>query len=205
MINALSKRVTGFFIRSSIIAEEDKENYVFCFEVMFFDLLSLITVLVMAVIFGRFIITVIYLLTFSLLRFNAGGFHAKTHLRCYLTLCLTSLLFILLILVIPEGYYTGICVSSTLFSAAIIIKFAPIQHVNRPLSGDEERRSRIKSRIMTLLLSAVILVGVFLVKAKYDVLFLAGSLGMSAIALSMTAVKISHLLRRLGHVKSQND
>ena len=190
MIKSVSRRLTGFFIKTSVISEEDRENYNFSFEIMLFDLLSFFTVLLLAVVFHRFIETLIYLLVFASLRFNSGGFHAKTHMGCYLTLVLSYVSFVVLMALTPWKFFEVLSIILCLFSVTTIFALAPVEHVNRKLTPGEIKICKRKCKFVSLLLLAAVIGMMMLRSAQLNVYILSGCYGMLSIALSLIAARI---------------
>lgn len=190
MIKTLSVRLTDFFIRKAVIKEEDKANYIYSFEVMFFDFLSLLALVILALITNRFLETLIYLAAFLLLRCNTGGYHASTHLKCFLTLTFSYLAFIFLITFIPPVMHALVCTVSVLAAAAVIFLLAPIDHVNRRFTTAEYEIFKARCRILAAVLAIIFIVLACVLPVTHRVMALSGGLGMVSIALSLTAAKI---------------
>ena len=73
MIELMSKKVSSFFIVRGIIQEDDREVYVYCFEILLSTLLSFIALAILSLISGTFLETLLFLLGFVPLRLVAGG------------------------------------------------------------------------------------------------------------------------------------
>jgi accessory gene regulator B len=204
MIKDISEQLTGFFIRTSVIKEEDRQNFNFCFTVIIFDLISLLALVALAIAFGRILETLIYLIAFLTLRFNAGGFHASTHLRCFMTLCCSYIMFLILLAIVPNYLYLSIGLASMMISVPTIFALAPIEHANRKFTPQEVKSFKARCRITACLWLVVISsLLVFVESASVQVLALSGSFGVFSIALSLIAAKITNKLRRNHHVESQ--
>jgi accessory gene regulator B len=196
MIKAISVRLTDIFIRAAIFGEDDRQNYIYCFQVLIFDLISLLTVLSLAVIFGRILVTAVYLLIFTALRFNCGGFHASTHFRCFLILFTSYLIFLTLLALLPAEAYSLVCLVAAGASTLTVFILAPQQHVNRKFTAGEYKAFKRRSRVFALIFSAIFISGIVLLKPGTALYFLSGSLGMLTIAMSLIAAKIQDFLRR---------
>lgn len=106
-------------------------------------LLNLLTVIILGSIMGEFWQTIFFIIVFIPLRVYAGGFHAKTPLRCYVY----SSFFMIIILVAMKylwiiNEFTCIFVISV--SSIIIGVLAPVETANKPLEERERKVYRKK-------------------------------------------------------------
>ena len=93
-------------------------------------------------VFGKSIVTVLYLILFSILRSYSGGWHASTRGQCFLSFQSFYCLYILLLsLDIPKS----IECSTVLLSFVYIVLNAPVEHFLNPLSQEEIERNRVKT------------------------------------------------------------
>lgn len=95
---------------------------------------------------------IVFILSFAILRQYAGGFHAKTFLRCLFISCL-----IVVLLYLPLNF-TGdgtafICIGSAL-SLPVIAVLSPVDSVYKPIAEDEQKK--YKKRLLVLLCAEVI-------------------------------------------------
>ena len=156
MIARLSKRMASFFVRNEVIKSEDEEVYEYGLQLLLSTLFNGIIALVLAIISGTLWQCICYLAVFILIRKSAGGFHAKTHLRCCCILAVVLSLFIVFIKFVLTNIYTAITALAVVFSVAVILLFAPLEHENKPISDKDKKRLRKISVIYAILISFVI-------------------------------------------------
>lgn len=128
---------------------ENEEIYLYGGELILSSVVGLAVVLVEGLLMRVPLESIIFFVSFATLRIYAGGYHAKSYLRCN-TLFAVCCGFCFRLYKISAGHITDlICVIVYLGNAILIMKYAPIIHINKPL--DEERKSRCKRRGMVVL------------------------------------------------------
>ncbi|MHB8963652.1 MAG: accessory gene regulator ArgB-like protein [Saccharofermentanales bacterium] len=187
MIARMSRKVAAVFIDKSIIQSADREIYAYGFEMLFATALNFLTVAVLAIISHTILESSLYCLGFIPMRAVAGGFHAKTHLRCLFILVITFLVFIAIIRNCPAEFINPITQISIAVSSVIVFLFSPIEDENKPLTPDEHQKYRTISRLGIAACSILILLlTVFL---KESVILLSVSLGLLSACLSLLAAR----------------
>lgn len=155
MILRIADKLTESMIINDIIFD-DKEIYKFGLALCLSTGISFATVLLISLITKHLPYALIYIFIFTRLRTAMGGYHCKTYITCNLTYIAIYLLF---------EFFIGLEWSSlnisliVLFSSIIIWFCAPSEHKNKPLSNDEYRRFRLRSRIMVIMM----VIGSFLI------------------------------------------
>jgi accessory gene regulator B len=143
-------------------------------------------IVVSSALIGKVVESIILLLTILPLQSFGGGYHAKTHLRCFLIMYIGWWAVIFLLpFVKPFAAIAIPCVATP-----VIYCLAPVPHVNVPMS--EARRVKLKNivRVITLFLS--ILSGVLLwVTSEHIGKTMAAGIGVAAV--SMLAAHIKNL------------
>jgi len=138
--------------------EGDVEVYAYGFEMFWENVLALGFIQISGIIIGLGLETMFFLLAFLSMRRCAGGFHASTSGRCFLSSLLIYAIFLLLLFVIPQwivGYVAMICVGA---SIAPILKLAPFRDKGTPLGPNLTKKFRKMSRII-LVIQAVVITG----------------------------------------------
>lgn len=82
MINRLSERITNRWVSKRLISEEDYELYHYGWFIVLSDLWMLLFTSILGIIFKAFWSSLVFFVTFFIVRRFAGGFHAKTELHC---------------------------------------------------------------------------------------------------------------------------
>lgn len=170
-----------------IIREEDVPIYRYGLEAMYSSLLELLSILALAALIGNFWQTVLFFAAFIPLRLYAGGYHASTRLRCFLTSLVVYAAFTIMLEIVPVTWFVPLAFIGGAVSFLIIWLFAPVIHQNhRSGLKHQVRFRRISIRICVVEVSAII-VGQIL--WSESALFFAALLGLLAETLSILAVK----------------
>ena len=115
MIAQLSDRLSSFFVKQGIVDAEDNDVYAYSFEILISTLISFLALLVISIWTGTVVFTLMYVVGFIPMRAIAGGFHAKTHFRCFLILMIAYSAFLLLLTQIPADFHVHSIVFSQVY------------------------------------------------------------------------------------------
>lgn len=151
MVEKVANRLVTCCIHNNVIVEEQSEVYEYGMELFIATLISLGSVLGMGAILQRFCYTLCLVIPFCHIRVYAGGIHAETYSRCFLSF-FTGFLMILLgtEYLVCTGFRNGIMWSS-FFSFIIIWLCSPVEDHSRPLNGDERIKYNKKARSIVLI------------------------------------------------------
>ena len=188
MLSLCVKRMTLFFVQKGIFPEEDREVYAYGFELLLSTIFSLLTVFVMSVFFGRITETLVFILTFIVMRIFAGGYHASNHLRCFLALISIYSLFLIILTFCGGRTILWLSGGFAVISLATVFLLSPVADKNKPLTEKETKTFRLRSRVVTVFCVMVIACGIAFLKGNF--LVLSVSCGLFAVAASLTAAKI---------------
>jgi len=145
MISGLAKSIACFFVDNKLIDSEDEEVYAYGAELLLSTVFNLIMAILIALISGTFLQCLVFLTAFVTLRVYAGGYHADTHKGCMLTLAVVQCLFVLIIKLMSVEISRILVPLIIAFSVAVIIKLAPVEHPNKPLSDSLKVKLREKA------------------------------------------------------------
>lgn len=80
----IAGNVIDTLVHSDVVAPEDKDIHIFGLQQGLFMLLNIATTIMIGLVFGMFMQSLVFMLSYLPLRSVAGGYHAKTQLKCYL-------------------------------------------------------------------------------------------------------------------------
>lgn len=130
-------------MRIANICEDNPMYQVYCFGLRGFilELITCLTAMTIAILFNRTIEIISFLLFFSQLRKYAGGYHASTRIRCYLSSTSIIVSNCLIVTHIPE------LVSQILIIllGGVLLLWAPVETENKPLDDEEQKKYRQKT------------------------------------------------------------
>lgn len=151
MITLFANNLSSFFVQKTLISAEEKDTYTFCFEVLISSTLSWTSLIVLAFLAGIFKPFLYYIFWFCLFRNAAGGYHAASHLKCYLLSILTFLIFLVLQHITSAGFYLVYSLIFSFVSVFLLLKFAPVDHPNNPFTEKERIKHTFKIRLFILI------------------------------------------------------
>ena len=191
-MNSLTKRFIQLLIVKNIIKDKDKNIYVYGFNQLLFTGLNLITVIILGVIFNKLMDSIIFMCTYIPIRVYAGGYHAKTHLKCYIfsIIMLSIILFILKINLIS----LHISLILVLISSILILFLSPVEDKNKPL--DKLEKKVYKKRTIRNFIIALIVLLIFLLLNKSSIII--------SMSLAFTCNGIMLILGKLNNITQKS-
>lgn len=145
----LSHKIGDDLVRSGIIKEEDADVYIYGINQIMSYVFNVSSSLIIGLIFGVTFEIIIFMAAYIPLRMFAGGYHAKTPLRCYI--------FSVIMLIIVSIGMKYLCPADWVYyavlavSVVVILALSPVEDKNKPL--DEIEYRVYKKR--TMLIAAV--------------------------------------------------
>lgn len=189
MLHNLSNRIAKYFYSIKIFQdEEDIDVYTYGLELLFSTTASFIAVLIIGLIFNQFFAAIAFLFSFIPIRTFSGGYHAETHLRCFLILLAVYSLNILILLYLPKIIMLETTAFNSLVSVFIIYFLSPIEDKNKPISVTEKKKYRKMSLIIALI--QLLIVSILLFLGYTSSILLSFTYGQLAATLSLIAAKI---------------
>jgi accessory gene regulator B len=135
-INAPEKIVDALIL-NKIVLLKDKELYMFGMNQVTMILLNFFTVIVIGTVLDMLWQSILFISAYMLIRIYAGGYHARTQMRCYLfsiLIMLISLFAIKLLVLINTSLLIILLISSIIIST-----LAPVEDYNKPLNSTEKK------------------------------------------------------------------
>lgn len=197
MITRMSAKLSSFFAENGVIEKEDIEVYDYSLQILLSTVINFAAVIALAIVTRTVLFSAVFLLGFIPLRLMAGGYHAKNHLRCFLILIGTYAAFATGILFIPERLLVILTASAAVISILLIFLLAPVEDKNKPLSEDEKKSYKRKSRMaltMFVVADMALLVGLQNKKIAFSL-----ALGAFAVAFSLLASLLRNSISKRIH------
>lgn len=157
MISYISNSIAGLLLKKNIINEERLPVCQYGFEIMVSTVLGFLLVILCGVVLGMLPHAVLFYAMFVAVRMPTGGYHAQTHLKCKMTLVSCSLF----VLIISKFFELSFAVQAAMlvFYLAAVLIFAPVEHVNVPLTDEDKVKNRIIAIITAFILTGVNIAG----------------------------------------------
>ena len=157
MIENLAKTITELICRANAIDEEEKEIYTYGF----FMLISKLAFFIVAIIFGAALDvifeSVVFYITFTILREYSGGIHAEKEIVCDICTTLAigiSVVFIKCILTANDLLAAYVII---ILASIVIISMSPIQNDMKELSAADYLRYK---KIICIIVAALVCITV---------------------------------------------
>lgn len=190
MIAKLAKSTAFFFVEKQIVKKEDEEVYAYGMELLYSSIFNIALAAIIAIITNTVYPTAAFLITFIVIRQYIGGYHAKTHLGCMSIFAVVLCCFAVLSRYIPAECEVWISMLAIVLAMFLILRFAPVEHPNKPLSCKEKSRLR-KSGIISVftVFVLVLILSVFTLTRRYGMYI---SLGQLTASTAMLCEIIKH-------------
>ncbi len=133
----LSSKIGNNLVHSNVVKEEDAEIYIYGINLILVSVVNASSALIIGFIFGVFLEVAVFMAAFIPLRSFAGGYHAKTPLRCYIFSVITLVIisFGMRYLFLSYWVYYIFLATATL----VVITLSPIEDKNKPLYDVEHK------------------------------------------------------------------
>lgn len=158
MISKISEHLSSKLIAEGTINKNDKELY----DYGLFMLLSYIVYLCLTCILGLilqcFFESIVFYISFQLIRKFAGGYHASTELRCEALTTLSILLCIIVIRLSKTYDFQTVLLINSAIATICIFFLCPIDTPEKPLSDKEYKYFRKISRIIVFIILSLTII-----------------------------------------------
>ena len=174
----LSRRFVEFMLENKIIPEQDKEIYRFGFVLMLRIILNVLTLLFIGTCFNMIVESITFLICSLMLRSYSGGFHSDNPVICFLISVLAT---ISMLFVIKSGMWSvQFSCALIVLSLGVILRYAPVEHKNKPL--EEIERKIYRKRLWGIVCVLIFVMFMFIFMNKLFLLYSGSiSFGMTAI------------------------
>lgn len=192
MIDKLSAKAAGALC-SAIDNDEKYDLYKYAFFVILSSALHIVVVIILGICFGLLAESIIFYLSFILIRKFAGGYHAKTSAVCFWISFLINGT-VLIIMKLLNFFNSPVITISAIISFFIILIISPVENDNKPLSSNEKK----VYRTVSIIISAILLMSVFLLRI-FGLYSFGNSVGFGMF--TSAAVAAAEKIRKMLHKK----
>lgn len=141
MLHILSKRIAFL-----VCKETDKlpfEIYVYGFELLLSSLIETGAIILIGCLLGKFLETILFLLSFSSIRFFSGGYHAKSYLRCFIVTLISYFLILFMtdtLSYLSPNYIALIAFAIIIYSLILFIKICPVRSNGKTIFNPQKQK-----------------------------------------------------------------
>ena len=192
MIKLISSKAAYF------LCKEDNEETLELYEYAIYIVLSAIfhttTVILLGLFFNQLVESIAFYCSFIVIRKFAGGYHAKTPIRCYLFYIISSIIMLLIIKMFNSVnvIFTHILIIFELLCVLIVLLTSPLDTENNPLNRNEKKLYKILSASNSLCISIVSILCVLTGYRNIGCSITCGVI-MSALVLLMRKIQIINM------------
>lgn len=190
MFLKIIKRTVNYWVDKKIIDDFDRDIYEYGFELVLSSVINIVVVIVMSIFIKKLYESIILLGVVIPLQSCGGGYHAKTHLNCFLIMYIG---WWIVIQIIP--YITLVmAIFTVIISLIIIFAVAPVTHENVPMSDKQLYKMKLLLRCFSVIIA---LIGI--ITSWYAIGNIGNSIiiGMGVVALSMLVAKFKKLSKKI--------
>lgn len=139
-MKCLSEKLTDYIVKAGVISEESYAVYQYGFQIGFEIIICFLVCLGISLYLHMIPQFFVFTGVFMLLRTYAGGVHLNSYAGCFIC----SIAVHTIILLVNSYYMIALPIAwgSILISAALILKNAPVENINRELDVDEKRHCK---------------------------------------------------------------
>ena len=159
LLDTFINRILCVMVGENYIDEEEMDIYRFGLECMVLKVIHYISYIIIAIFMKSVIAMIFSSIILVPLRCMAGGYHAKTRIRCYLFSC-AVVAFLCKLNQVPVSMNISIII--LLIADVIILAFAPVENENRPIDMDEKIIFVYKTRLILFIGNIAIIITVLL-------------------------------------------
>lgn len=191
MLEKLIDISTNYLIHNQVIDEDDRDVYEYGFHSLYNNIIDIVSIVIIALFFYSVPQTIVYHISFVLLRNTAGGYHTKTHLRCFI---MSTTILLVSLFVITRVASPVLSIGLACLSTILIWVKAPIEHENNPMSKEKYHRMKILSRMTSIIfLCLIFLTNIFMdISLRWIAMSLAFGMATHAILLFATITQSLH-------------
>lgn len=161
---------------NKIISYDNLEAYSYGIELFLFKGTFFLIVLIISLLTNTFIISAIFIISYTLIREYSGGYHCKTAEMCLLVSIFIYLILLMLFKLNLPQIENALFILSLLSIVPIFI-FSPVENINKPLTESEKKKFKVVAIIIGLALLTASLLTYFL---KINYIFYSISYALTA-------------------------
>lgn len=151
MLRVCASCCADFLLHHAKIASVRRPVYIYGIELLLSTLTSALSIIFVSTLFNSVQDGFIFLTIYIGLRLFCGGYHAQTHIRCFISSNITFFVTWLFAKGLTYFYLKGIAMVLVVVSASVIFALAPIRNKNHPLSDKAYKKNRKIAILLTVI------------------------------------------------------
>lgn len=193
MVDRIAGNIAILFLKKNIISEDDVPVYKYGMQVLIGNIMGMMLIVGISIMLSRLVEGIIFVFLYATLRIYTGGYHAKTSLRCNTFFVLTYLL----VLELNElAINSSLAWILFLLSYMIIVRYSPVENVNKDLEDYERIKYKRKSVIISTVIVIMLMAGDIIDKyhSKASVILMADNYNGMSLYIKLVIISIAVLM-----------
>lgn len=187
MVTKISSKTVDLLVNKNFIDEDDKAIYHYGAIQLFTNLFTLGIIIVIASIVNMMVESIVYIVTFMLIRMFAGGYHANTRNKCTALTIAVYVVNIMSIAIFTDIITKPMVYIGTITCFCIIFLVGPVDHKYKPMSKEKYKgRKKIVRRISLLL--TIVIIGFSMMNVQKSIVC-SGVMGVFSVTVSLSIGK----------------
>ncbi|HHW70299.1 MAG TPA: accessory gene regulator B family protein [Clostridiales bacterium] len=196
MATKFSHKIVDWLIANGTIKAEDREIYLYGLQQGLIMILNIITTIIIGFCLSMVWQSIVFMVAYIPLRSFAGGYHARTQLKCYILSIVLTLAVLMMIKFFPATNVSIMILTG--IASGIIAWLSPMEDSNKPLDEIEVKVYGKKTRVILIVEICVIII-LLLLKVYTAALTIA----ISLFALSVMLI-LGGLAHLIGHFREEH-
>lgn len=155
MIRLLSSKLADLLVRNKIVAIEDREVYIYGYEILISSVIGVFSVILLGVFLNSFVESLLFLIIFVTIRQCSGGYHANSYMKCIVSFVAVYVFVIIVLHFVLPYYSLFIWAILSVVCMSVILDLAPIENPQKPLTAEIKSRNRKRAIGMSLIILVV--------------------------------------------------
>lgn len=192
MYENLKRKIVQDMVKNGMIEKEDTELYCFGIDALKTYVGAIVMTLGIGLLMDSFWESLIFFISFKLLRVEAGGFHASSNVKCIIIsigMLVTSFYMIKNVLILFPLIAVVMCF---ILSVVVVWLYAPLPDENKPINEKETVYHRRKSRCIVMMETVIAM----MLYGRFKYVSITIMMAVFVVTLSLVAWKIMRKLKK---------
>ncbi len=164
MAHRAAVKIADFLCKNNTIQDEDKDIYIYGFEIFLSNLINFTIVAVLGYLLNQFNEAMLFYVAFVTTRSYSGGYHASTYLKCNIIFASVFLITMLVSrILLPTISLVYLLVFMAIYIGCIL-EYAPIENSNKKLLESDKIRYKKISIVISICWTVLVTVVYFIAK-----------------------------------------
>lgn len=149
LLNSLSEKIADFLFSDS--SDYPIEIYVYGIKLIISSVVGMCVIFTIGLFTGYFTQAMIYIVTLSLIKSFAGGYHANTYLMCNVISGISFLFALIMYFPLLRMSKSEVLITTVLVfcvTLLTIILFSPVEHPNKKIEQSDKKKYKFISIVM---------------------------------------------------------